>query len=132
MHTAQAGGLDAHRDLLVRELADRVDEALHLLRQAERASTLPDGFGDWSGQQFLHVRYDRVGADEELFARLAELVDAMVERGDRPEGLPLVQQAAAVAVGTRGFSVRILKPNAALRTERCPSATCPPSPAASS
>jgi len=123
--SAQLGGLDAHRDLLVRELADRVDEALHLLRQAERASTLPDGFGDWSGQQFLHVRYDRVGADEELFARLAELVDAMVERGDRPEGLPLVQQAAAVAVGTRGFSVRILKPNAALRTERVPVSDLP-------
>lgn len=116
----QLAGLDHHRTMLVREIASRVEDALHLLRQAERASTLPEGFGEWSGQQFLHLRCDRVGTEEELFARLSVLVDTMVDRGERPEGIPLVQKAVHAAVGARGFSVRILKPSAALRTERVP------------
>jgi len=117
---AQIAGLNSHRDLLVRQVADRVAGAVHLLRQAERASLLPDGFGEWSGQSFLHIRFERPPGEEELFARLAVLLDGMVDRGERPEGLPLVQQAVHVAVGGRGFSVRILKPNAALRSERVP------------
>jgi len=116
----QLAGLDSHRDLLVRQVADRVASAVHLLRQAERASLLPDGFGDWSGQSFLQIRFGRPPGDEELFARLAVLLDGMVDRGERPEGLPLVQQAVHAAVGGRGFTVRILKPNAALRSERVP------------
>lgn len=116
----QLAGLHRHRDLLVREVADRVAAAVNLLRQAERASLLPDGFGEWSGQSFLHIRFDRPPGEEELFARLAVLLDGMVDRGERPEGLPLVQQAVHAAVGGRGFGVRILKPNAALRSERVP------------
>lgn len=116
----QLTALEQHRAMLVREIAGRVDDALHLLRQAERASTLPDGFGGWSGQQFLHLRSDRAGHGEELFARLGVLVDTMVDRGERPEGIPLVQKAVHAAVGPRGFTVRILKPSAALRTERVP------------
>ncbi|MGH8904899.1 MAG: hypothetical protein ACRDYA_25245, partial [Egibacteraceae bacterium] len=112
--------LDAHRDLLVKEIASTVERALHVLRQAERASVVPDGFGDWSGQRFLHIRFTGPERDEELFARLAGMVDAMAAEGLRPEGRLLLQRATHAAVGQRGFAVTILKPTPALRAERVP------------
>jgi hypothetical protein len=110
--------LDAHRDLLVKEIASTVERALHVLRQAERASVVPDGFGDWSGQRFLHIGFTSPERDEELFARLADMVDAMTAEGLRPEGRVLLQRATHAAVGQRGFRVTILKPTPALRAER--------------
>ncbi|MGH8886770.1 MAG: hypothetical protein ACRDYX_16680 [Egibacteraceae bacterium] len=64
-----------------------VERALHVLRQAERASVMPDGFGDWSGQRFLHLRFTGPSATRsEMFTRLVGMVDAMGRRRLRPEG----------------------------------------------
>ena len=112
--------LSRHRDVLVKEIAGQVDAALRILAAAERESRLPDGFRDWSGQRFLHLRYTRPGRDDEVFGRLGRLVDEMVDRGERPEGLALLLRAVNAAVGPEGFRVTILKPSPGLRADRVP------------
>jgi hypothetical protein len=110
----------AHRRLLVREIAANVQRGLWLLRQADQVSALPEGFGDWSDQRFLHIRFATPAVDEELVERLETMVDQLVDAGVRPSGVPLLQRATHAAVGATGFGVRILKPNPALRPERVP------------
>lgn len=112
--------LTQHRRLLVREIAANVQRGLWLLRQADQVSALPSGFGDWSDQRFLHIRFATPAVDDELVERLEAMVDQLVDEGVRPSGVPLLQRATHAAVGAAGFSVRILKPNPALRPDRVP------------
>jgi hypothetical protein len=112
--------LTQHRRLLVREIAANVQRGLWLLRQADQVSALPSGFGDWSDQRFLHIRFATPAVDDELVERLEAMVDQLVDEGVRPSGVPLLQRATHAAVGAAGFGVRILKPNPALRPERVP------------
>lgn len=112
--------LTRHRRLLVREIAANVQRGLWLLRQADQVSVLPAGFGDWSEQRFLHIRFATPAVDDELVERLEAMVDQLVDEGVRPSGVPLLQRATHAAVGAAGFGVRILKPNPALRPERVP------------
>ena len=112
--------LTQHRRLLVREIAANVQRGLWLLRQADQVSALPSGFGDWSEQRFLHIRFATPAVDDELVERLEAMVDQLVDEGVRPSGVPLLQRATHAAVGATGFGVRILKPNPALRPERVP------------
>ena len=112
--------LAAHRRLLVREIAADTQRGLWLLRQADAVSALPAGFGEWSEQRFLHIRYAATAVDEELLERLEAMVDRLVDEGVRPAGVPLLQRAVHAAVGATGFAVQILKPNPALRPQRVP------------
>jgi multidrug efflux pump subunit AcrA (membrane-fusion protein) len=112
--------LTAHRRLLVREIAADTQRGLWLLRQADQVSALPAGFGEWSDQRFLHIRYAAPAIDDELLARLEAMVDQLVDEGVRPAGVPLLQRAVHAAVGVEGFAVQILKPNPALRPQRVP------------
>ena len=112
--------LTAHRRLLVREIAADTQRGLWLLRQADEVSALPAGFGEWSEQRFLHIRYAAPAIDDELLERLEAMVDRLVDEGVRPAGVPLLQRAVHAAVGPTGFAVQILKPNPALRPQRVP------------
>ncbi len=47
--------IDRHRSGIVTRLHGMVDAALRTLRTAQRVSRLPDGLGDWSGQEFLRI-----------------------------------------------------------------------------
>jgi hypothetical protein len=116
----QLDELRAHRRLLVREIAADAQRGLWLLRQADRVSALPAGFGAWSEQRFLHIRFATPAVDEELFVRLEEMVDRLVDEGVRPAGVPLLQRAVHAAAGADGFDVAILKPNPALQPQRVP------------
>ena len=112
--------LTAHRRLLVREIAADTQRGLWLLRQADQVSALPAGFGEWSDQRFLHIRYAPPAVDDELLERLEAMVDQLVDEGVRPAGVPLLQRAVHAAVGAEGFAIQILKPNPALRPQRVP------------
>jgi hypothetical protein len=112
--------LTAHRRLLVREIAADTQRGLWLLRQADQVSALPAGFGDWSDERFLQIRFATPAVDEELMTRLEAMVDDLVDAGVRPAGVPLLQRAVHAAVGPQGFVVRILKPNPALIPQRVP------------
>jgi hypothetical protein len=104
--------LKTHRELLVHELAEATDRALHETIQAERRSRLPEGLHEWSRQPFLQIRFERPGSHEDLRARLTGFVADIVNRPPerRPSGSELLLQACEAAI-VGAFKVSLLKPN---------------------
>lgn len=115
--------IDRHRRTIVKQFAQQVEEALKTLRRAESLSRLPDGLGDWSGETFLRITF-KTPKTEALLDRLSAVVDEasteVMEGRVQREGLALLLRGVAAAVGTKGFTVRILKPDTVLRKTRVP------------
>ncbi|TQM13727.1 hypothetical protein [Pseudonocardia kunmingensis] len=110
-----------HRSGIVTRLQGMVGEALRTLRLAQRLSELPDGLSDWSGQQFLRIRFDEL-TDAALLHELGEVVDRTAhERSgtarERRDGMSLLLRGVRAAM-PKGVRVEMLKPDAVLRTER--------------
>ncbi|KPL29922.1 hypothetical protein JI76_33265 [Streptomyces anulatus] len=119
--------IDRHRTAIVRQLSQQVAEALETLRRAERFSRLPQGLGDWSGQNFLRIRFKSV-SEEALRDHMGLLVDDMakstieaLETGREPkrDGLSLILKGVAAGAPS-GFKVTILKPDSALLAQKVP------------
>lgn len=117
--------IDRHRHAIVQQLSQQVTEALETLRRAERFSRLPKGLGDWSGQNFLRIRFKSI-PEAALLDRMGQLVDDMakstiatLEAGREPkrDGLSLILKGVA-AGAPRGFSVTIIKPDSVLLAQR--------------
>ncbi|UJW29007.1 hypothetical protein L3Q67_27660 [Saccharothrix sp. AJ9571] len=114
--------IDRHRSGIVARLQGMVDGALRTLRSAQRVSRLPDGLGDWSGQEFLRIRFTEL-EDNHLAERLGEVVDEAAAgktsdgRDVKRDGMSLLLRAVRAAV-PKGFRVDMLKPDSVLRTER--------------
>ncbi|MQY14903.1 hypothetical protein SRB5_50790 [Streptomyces sp. RB5] len=117
--------LERNRDSIVDRLRGLVESALTTLRAAQRLSQLPEGLGEWSGQEFLRIRFtdpDQLTLGE----RLGEVIDdatraAVRKNGDlRRDGMSLLLRAVEAALRPKGVSVEILKPDAVLRAERVP------------
>ena len=111
-----------HRRGIVTRLGGMVGDALRTLRLAQRLSQLPDGLSDWSGQQFLRIRFDEVEDPDELLERLAEVVDRTAEGyrsggKEQRDGMSLLLRGVRAAMPT-GVRVEMLKPDAVLRAER--------------
>jgi hypothetical protein len=114
--------IDRHRSGIVSRLQGMVDGALRLLRSAQRLSRLPEGLGDWSGQEFLRIRFAEPEEDV-----LAEALGGVVDeaaigktsdgRDVKRDGISLVLRGVHAAV-PKGFRVDMLKPDSVLRTER--------------
>jgi hypothetical protein len=109
-----------------RRIADvvggHVKELLSGLTAAARASVLPEGLGEVSGEQFLQLRHDPV-TDEELTSRVTQEITALLSdaRGDMkslPSGQHLLRQCVHAAVGVKGFRVKVLKPNEHMLVQR--------------
>ncbi|NKQ53728.1 hypothetical protein HFP15_12640 [Amycolatopsis sp. K13G38] len=114
--------IDRHRSGIVARLQGMVEGALRMLRSAQRLSRLPEGLGDWSGQEFLRIRFG--DPDEaELAEALGEVVDEAAAgktsdgRDVKRDGMSLVLRGVRAAV-PKGFRVDMLKPDSVLRTER--------------
>lgn len=114
--------IDRHRSGIVIRLQGLVEGALRVLRAAQRLSRLPDGLGDWSGTEFLRIRFAE--PDEALLPdQLGAVVDeaASGRSGDgrelKGDGLSLLLRAVRAAV-PKGFRIDMLKPDSVLRTER--------------
>ncbi|WP_326947856.1 hypothetical protein OG439_03425 [Amycolatopsis sp. NBC_01307] len=114
--------IDRHRGGIITRLQGMVDGALRTLRSAQRVSRLPDGLGDWSGQEFLRIRFHEL-EDNALTEKLGEVVDeaAVGKTADgrdvKRDGLSLVLRGVRAAA-PKGFRVDMLKPDSVLRTER--------------
>jgi len=111
--------ISRHRASIVTRLAGMVERALSTLRSAQRLSRLPDGLGDWSGQEFLRVKF---AVDEHLLAdRIGDVIDEASgqhkENAPKRDGTTLLLRGVHAAV-PKGFRVEMLKPDAVLRTER--------------
>ncbi|MER7345034.1 hypothetical protein ABT390_06455 [Streptomyces aurantiacus] len=117
--------LERNRDSIVDRLRGLVESALATLRSAQRLSRLPEGLGEWSGQEFLRVRFEEPD-QATLTERLGEVIDeatraAVKKNSDlRRDGMSLLLRGVQAALEPRGVAVEILKPDAVLRAERVP------------
>ncbi|HET6634153.1 MAG TPA: hypothetical protein VFH77_03900 [Streptomyces sp.] len=117
--------LERNRDSIVDRLRGLTESSLATLRSAQRLSRLPEGLGEWSGQEFLRIRFDDPD-QATLTERLGEVVDettraALRKNSDlRRDGMSLLLRGVRAALQPRGVSVEILKPDAVLRAERVP------------
>ncbi|HEX5565612.1 MAG TPA: hypothetical protein VFY14_01490, partial [Streptomyces sp.] len=117
--------LERNRGSIVDRLRGLVESSLATLRSAQRLSRLPEGLGEWSGQEFLRIRFD--DPDQATLAeRLGEVIDeatrSAVRRNSdlRRDGMTLLLRGVHAALQPRGVAVEILKPDAVLRAERVP------------
>ncbi|MFK4226038.1 hypothetical protein [Streptomyces sp. NPDC019890] len=122
--------LERNRDTIVDRLRGLVESALTTLRSAQRLSRLPEGLGEWSGQEFLRIRFEE--PDQTTLAeRLGEVIDeatrAAVKKNSaaaygegRRDGMSLLLRGVQAALQPKGIAVEILKPDAVLRAERVP------------
>lgn len=117
--------LERNRDSIVDRLRGLVESSLATLRSAQRLSQLPEGLGEWSGQEFLRVRFEEPD-QATLTERLGEVIDeatraAVKKNSDmRRDGMSLLLRGVQAALEPRGIAVEILKPDAVLRAERVP------------
>ncbi|MGW4980217.1 hypothetical protein [Streptomyces mirabilis] len=123
--TDELAQLERNRDSIVDRLRGLVESSLATLRSAQRLSRLPEGLGEWSGQEFLRIRFDE--PDQATLAeRLGEVVDeatraAVKKNSDmRRDGMSLLLRGVSAALEPKGVAVEILKPDAVLRAERVP------------
>jgi hypothetical protein len=128
--TDELDQLERNRDTIVDRLRGLVESALATLRSAQRLSRLPEGLGEWSGQEFLRIRFEE--PDQATLAeRLGEVVDEATRGAlrknasgsygeSRRDGMSLLLRAVQAALQPKGVAVEILKPDAVLRAERVP------------
>ncbi|MFE7765237.1 hypothetical protein [Streptomyces sp. NPDC057438] len=123
--TDELAQLERNRDSIVDRLRGLVESALATLRSAQRLSRLPEGLGEWSGQEFLRIRFEEPD-QATLTERLGEVVDeatraAVKKNSDmRRDGMSLLLRGVSAALQPKGIAVEILKPDAVLRAERVP------------
>ncbi|WP_329132267.1 hypothetical protein [Streptomyces sp. NBC_00670] len=123
--TDELAQLERNRDSIVDRLRGLVESALATLRSAQRLSRLPEGLGEWSGQEFLRIRFDEPD-QATLTERLGEVIDeatraAVKKNSDlRRDGMSLLLRGVGAALRPKGVAVEILKPDAVLRAERVP------------
>ncbi|MET7598807.1 hypothetical protein ABZS84_27610 [Streptomyces sp. NPDC005481] len=123
--TDELAQLERNRDSIVDRLRGLVESSLATLRSAQRLSRLPEGLGEWSGQEFLRIRFEEPD-QATLTERLGEVVDeatraAVKKNSDmRRDGMSLLLRGVSAALHPKGVAVEILKPDAVLRAERVP------------
>ncbi|MER8059677.1 MULTISPECIES: hypothetical protein [unclassified Streptomyces] len=123
--TDELAQLERNRDSITDRLRGLVESALATLRSAQRLSRLPEGLGEWSGQEFLRIRFEEPD-QATLTERLGEVIDeatraAVKKNSDmRRDGMSLLLRGVAAALQPKGVAVEILKPDAVLRAERVP------------
>ncbi|WP_034270815.1 hypothetical protein [Haloechinothrix halophila] len=126
--TGDLDQIERHRSGIVTRLQGMVEGALRVLRAAQRLSRLPDGLGDWSGSEFLRIRFAEPD-ESQLAEQLGEVVDEAAaaqvrdaKRGKsgkdgKTDGMSLLLRGVRAAV-PKGFRIDMLKPDSVLRTER--------------
>ncbi|WP_380281439.1 hypothetical protein [Kitasatospora purpeofusca] len=121
--TDELAQLERNRGSIVDRLRGLVESSLTTLRAAQRLSRLPEGLGEWSGQEFLRIRFEDPD-HATLVERLGEVIDeatraAVRKNSDlRRDGMSLLLRGVGAAIGPKGVAVEILKPDAVLRAER--------------
>ncbi|MGW2585402.1 hypothetical protein ACWCYZ_29490 [Streptomyces virginiae] len=128
--TDELAQLERNRDSIVDRLRGLVESALATLRSAQRLSQLPEGLGEWSGQEFLRIRLEEPD-QATLTERLGDVIDEATRTAvkknssasfgeGRRDGMSLLLRGVQAALEPKGISVEILKPDAVLRAERVP------------
>ncbi|MCK9871876.1 hypothetical protein MRI28_19915 [Nocardiopsis dassonvillei] len=97
------------QSILSEALAHLVKESLDVLAKAERASQMKNTSGSWSGKHILRITFDRP-SESDLLVYAERIIDRTVQKGLKPEGMPMLKAAVHEAAGPRGFTVKVLKP----------------------
>lgn len=106
---------DKQRDIVVRVILSAVDEALRLLTQVSRQSRLPQSLPG-PGRQFLQIAPTVSENPADRQARINDLVDDLLEKGENLEPARLIQLAVR-RVGSP-IKVRLLHPDLDEVTQR--------------
>ncbi|MCF2527518.1 hypothetical protein [Yinghuangia soli] len=124
--TDELAQIERNRDSIVDRLRGMVESSLTTLRAAQRLSRLPEELGEWSGQEFLRIRFEDPDAAH-LSERLGEVVDEATRAARRTgaaavrrDGMTLLLRGVHAGLEPRGVQVEILKPDSVLRAERVP------------
>jgi len=96
--------------ILSEALAHLVKESLDMLGKAERGSQMNTTSGSWAGRKILRISFDRPD-DADLVVYAERVIDRIVQKGLKPEGMPLLKAAVHEAAGPRGYTVKVLKPS---------------------
>lgn len=105
----QLNEMERHREMLVDETLDAAVDGLELVRRAAQRSRLPEHVPGLGGAHFLKI-HDGAPEDRgERRGRIGELIDEMIDEGEIPGGLALVQHA--VRRLARPIRVRVLNPD---------------------
>ncbi len=95
--------------ILADSLAGVVRDTMETLAKAERSSRMGNAPGAWEGRNVLRIGFARPD-DAVLHAYAERVIDRVIQKGLKPEGMPLLKEAVREAAGPQGFTVRVLKP----------------------
>ena len=102
--TDELDQLERNRDIIVDRLRGLVEASLATLRSAQRLSRLPEGLGEWSGQEFLRIRFDdpdQARARRALGEVIDEATRAAVRKNSdlRRDGMSLLLRGVQAGAG---------------------------------
>jgi len=81
-------------------------ETLSKAEQGSRTDTAP---GAWAARKVLRIGFERPN-DAMLHSYAERVIESVIQKGLKPEGMPLLKEAIREAAGPGGFTVRVLKP----------------------
>lgn len=95
--------------ILADSLAGVVRDSMETLAKAERSSRMGTAPGAWADRKVLRIGFERPD-NAVLHAYAERVIERVIQRGLKPEGMPLLKEAVREAAGPGGFTVRVLKP----------------------
>jgi hypothetical protein len=101
---------EQERRTIVEKLDGIARRATALLGQAETVSTMPDSIAEWAQQPFLRATVPKKNDPTERQILLRQVIERWFETGEIPSGHKLIHECLLAVCGTKGISIRILKP----------------------
>jgi hypothetical protein len=97
------------QDILADSLAGVVRDSMETLKKAEHGSQMGTAPGAWANRKVLRISFERPD-DPVLHAYSKQVIERVIQKGLKPEGMPLLKEAVREAAGPGGFTVKVLKP----------------------
>lgn len=101
--------VDVHRRDLIGQALAAAEKGIQALQAAEQHSRMPAHMPRFGGKRFLRIKHRTPDAEQERHARIAGLVDEIIDGNAAPSGLEIVQQAVR-RLG-RPFNIDVLFPD---------------------
>jgi hypothetical protein len=106
---AELAAIAKDQGILADSLAGVVRDSMETLKKAERSSQMGTAPGAWADRKVLRISFERPD-DPVLHAYAERVIERVIQKGLKPEGMPLLKEAVREAAGPGGFTVKVLKP----------------------
>jgi hypothetical protein len=106
---AELAAIAKDQGILADSLAGVVRDSMETLKKAERSSQMGTAPGAWADRKVLRIGFERPD-DPVLHAYAERVIERVIQKGLKPEGMPLLKEAVREAAGPGGFTVKVLKP----------------------